>query len=83
MYLGTGCGKTHIAVLLIYELGHLIRKPEKNKCIFLAPTVALVQQVICSSTLSILYNSIISFSLQYLVTFKFESLRCNLQLTGG
>ncbi|KAH0970234.1 hypothetical protein GBA52_022390 [Prunus armeniaca] len=44
VYLGTGCGKTHIAVLLIYELGHLIRKPEKNKCIFLAPTVALVQQ---------------------------------------
>ncbi|KAJ4709652.1 Dicer-like protein [Melia azedarach] len=44
VYLGTGCGKTHIAVLLIYEFAHLIRKPQKNLCIFLAPTVALVQQ---------------------------------------
>lgn len=44
VYLGTGCGKTHIAVLLIYALGHLIRKPQKNICVFLAPTVALVQQ---------------------------------------
>ncbi|KAL3535967.1 hypothetical protein ACH5RR_004428, partial [Cinchona calisaya] len=42
--LGTGCGKTHIAVLLIYEMGHLIKKPQKRICIFLAPTVALVQQ---------------------------------------
>ncbi|XP_047944446.1 dicer-like protein 4 isoform X1 [Salvia hispanica] len=44
IYLETGCGKTHIAVLLIYEMGHLIKKPQKNICIFLAPTVALVQQ---------------------------------------
>ncbi|XP_077223182.1 dicer-like 4 isoform X2 [Tasmannia lanceolata] len=44
VYLGTGCGKTLIAVLLIYELGHLIRKPLKSVCIFLAPTVHLVQQ---------------------------------------
>ncbi|XVF48473.1 hypothetical protein PTKIN_Ptkin03bG0193100 [Pterospermum kingtungense] len=44
VYLETGCGKTHIAVLLIYELGHLIRKPQRKICIFLAPTVALVQQ---------------------------------------
>ncbi|KAK7841370.1 putative pentatricopeptide repeat-containing protein [Quercus suber] len=35
----------HIAVLLIHELGHLIRKPQKNICIILAPTVALVLQV--------------------------------------
>ncbi|KAG8372632.1 hypothetical protein BUALT_Bualt12G0086800 [Buddleja alternifolia] len=45
VYMGTGCGKTHIAVLLIYEMGHLIKKPQKNICIFLAPTVALVQQL--------------------------------------
>ena len=45
VYLGTGCGKTHIAVLLIYELGHLIRKPSRDVCIFLAPTVPLVRQV--------------------------------------
>ncbi|KAK4391354.1 Dicer-like protein 4 [Sesamum angolense] len=45
VYLETGSGKTHIAVLLIYEMGHLIRKPQKNKCIFLAPSVALVQQL--------------------------------------
>ncbi|KAK6136536.1 hypothetical protein DH2020_029732 [Rehmannia glutinosa] len=45
-YLGTGCGKTHIAVLLIYEMGHLFKRPQKNICIFLAPTVALVQQVL-------------------------------------
>ncbi|KAI4379355.1 hypothetical protein MLD38_005667 [Melastoma candidum] len=44
VYLETGCGKTHIAVLLIYELSHLIRKPQQNICVFLAPTVALVQQ---------------------------------------
>ncbi|KAF3953818.1 hypothetical protein CMV_020766 [Castanea mollissima] len=34
----------HIAVLLIHELGHLIRKPQKGICI-LTPTVALVQQI--------------------------------------
>ncbi|XXG64625.1 hypothetical protein AAC387_Pa05g2523 [Persea americana] len=44
VYLGTGCGKTHIAVLLICELGHLIRKPQRNVCVFLAPTVHLVRQ---------------------------------------
>ncbi|KAG1358938.1 putative endoribonuclease Dicer [Cocos nucifera] len=44
VYLGTGCGKTHIAVLLMYELGHLIRKPSKNVCVFLAPTIPLVRQ---------------------------------------
>ncbi|PIA45697.1 hypothetical protein AQUCO_01600137v1 [Aquilegia coerulea] len=44
VYLGTGCGKTHIAVLLIYELGHLIRKPQKSVCVFLAPTIPLVRQ---------------------------------------
>ncbi|KAF8031365.1 hypothetical protein BT93_D0530 [Corymbia citriodora subsp. variegata] len=44
VYLGTGSGKTHIAILLMYEMGHLIRKPNKNICVFLAPTVALVQQ---------------------------------------
>ena len=48
VYLGTGCGKTHIAVLLIYEQGHLIKRPQENICVFLAPTVALVQQVDCS-----------------------------------
>ncbi|VFQ61325.1 unnamed protein product [Cuscuta campestris] len=44
IYLGTGCGKTHVAVLLMYEMAHLIRKPQKNVCVFLAPTVALVEQ---------------------------------------
>uniref|UniRef100_A0A7N0UF06 Dicer-like protein 4 n=1 Tax=Kalanchoe fedtschenkoi TaxID=63787 RepID=A0A7N0UF06_KALFE len=44
VYLGTGCGKTHIAVLLIYEMGHLIRKPQKQICVFLATTVALAEQ---------------------------------------
>lgn len=46
VYLGTGCGKTHIAILLMYEMGHLIKKPQKDICIFLAPTVPLVQQVL-------------------------------------
>lgn len=45
VYLETGCGKTHIAVLLMYELRHLITKPGKGVCVFLAPTVHLVQQV--------------------------------------
>ncbi|KAE8653040.1 hypothetical protein Csa_019548 [Cucumis sativus] len=44
VYLGTGCGKTHIAILLIYELSHLIRSSQNGICVFLAPTVALVQQ---------------------------------------
>ncbi|XP_030546666.1 dicer-like protein 4 [Rhodamnia argentea] len=44
VYLGTGSGKTHIAILLMYEMAHLIRKPNKGICVFLAPTVALVQQ---------------------------------------
>ncbi|KAK2993669.1 hypothetical protein RJ640_009484 [Escallonia rubra] len=44
VYLETGSGKTHIAVCLIYEMSHLIKKPEKNLCVFLAPTVALVEQ---------------------------------------
>ncbi|PON67091.1 DNA helicase, ATP-dependent [Parasponia andersonii] len=44
VYLGTGCGKTHIAVLLMYEFGNEIRNPRKSICVFLAPTVALVQQ---------------------------------------
>ncbi|KAK7388536.1 hypothetical protein VNO78_23354 [Psophocarpus tetragonolobus] len=53
VYLGTGCGKTHIAVLVMYEMRHLIQKPQTNICIFLAPTVALVHQqakVIADST---------------------------------
>ncbi|XP_061375757.1 dicer-like protein 4 isoform X1 [Gastrolobium bilobum] len=53
VYLGTGCGKTRIAVLLMHEMGHLIRKPQKSVCVFLAPTVALVDQqakVIAEST---------------------------------
>ncbi|KAL8152481.1 hypothetical protein V2J09_010241 [Rumex salicifolius] len=44
VYLETGCGKTHIAILLMYEMGHLIKKPQKDICVFLAPTVALVNQ---------------------------------------
>ncbi|XP_019453233.1 PREDICTED: dicer-like protein 4 isoform X2 [Lupinus angustifolius] len=44
VYLGTGCGKTHISVLLMHEMGNLIRKPQKDICVFLAPTVALVHQ---------------------------------------
>uniref|UniRef100_A0A7N2MLL4 HIT domain-containing protein n=1 Tax=Quercus lobata TaxID=97700 RepID=A0A7N2MLL4_QUELO len=42
----------HIAVLLIHELGHLIRKPQKGICIILTPMVALVQQVISGCWLS-------------------------------
>lgn len=45
VYLETGCGKTHIAVLLMYEMRNLIKKPQKNICVFLAPTNALVEQV--------------------------------------
>ncbi|KAI3796093.1 hypothetical protein L1987_38757 [Smallanthus sonchifolius] len=43
VYLETGCGKTHIAVLLIYETIRRM-KTKKDICIFLAPTVALVEQ---------------------------------------
>ncbi|KAM7263172.1 hypothetical protein ACFE04_000855 [Oxalis oulophora] len=44
VYLGTGSGKTHIAVLLIDEMSHFIKKPQSKICIFLAPTNALVEQ---------------------------------------
>lgn len=42
--LETGCGKTLIAILLMCDMGHLIKKPQKNVCVFLAPTVVLVHQ---------------------------------------
>ncbi|XP_042002405.1 dicer-like protein 4 isoform X1 [Salvia splendens] len=42
--LETGAGKTHIAVLVMYEMRHLFNKPQDSVCIFLAPTTALVQQ---------------------------------------
>ncbi|KAH6779315.1 dicer-like 4 [Perilla frutescens var. hirtella] len=42
--LGTGAGKTHIAVLIMYEMRHLFKNPQKSICIFLAPTIALVHQ---------------------------------------
>ena len=67
VYLETGCGKTHIAVLLMYELRHLILKPQKNICVFLAPTVALVQQVMW---FSMIWNMTSTF--QFRVIFKFE-----------
>ena len=52
----------HIVVLLIHELGHLIRKPHKGICVILTPTVALVQQV--SYYLSCWFcNLIVSFGL--------------------
>ncbi|KAL8242948.1 hypothetical protein R6Q59_013250 [Mikania micrantha] len=44
VYLETGCGKTHIAVLLIYETIRRLKNSKKDICIFLAPTVALVEQ---------------------------------------
>ncbi|KAI3744431.1 hypothetical protein L1987_57511 [Smallanthus sonchifolius] len=44
VYLETGCGKTHIAVLLIYETIRRMKMTKKDICIFLAPTVALVEQ---------------------------------------
>lgn len=65
VYLGTGCGKTHIAVLLIYEMGQLIRKPQKSICVFLAPTVALVQQV----------SLFFIFFLAFAQTFKFYDIK--------
>nr|AIE15767.1 Dicer-like protein 4b [Salvia miltiorrhiza] len=44
VYLGTGAGKTHIAVLLMYEMAHLFKNPQRSVCIFLAPTTALIHQ---------------------------------------
>ena len=52
----------HIAVLLIHELGHLIRKPQKGICIILTPMVALVQQVSCYLSCCFC-NLIVSFGL--------------------
>ncbi|KAH9603173.1 hypothetical protein KSS87_008418 [Heliosperma pusillum] len=44
--LETGCGKTLIAILLMCHMRHLIKKPQTNLCIFLAPTVVLQAKVI-------------------------------------
>ena len=52
----------HIVVLLIHELGHLIRKPQKGICVILTPMVALVQQVSCYLSCCF-FNLIVSFSL--------------------
>jgi hypothetical protein len=68
VYLGTGCGKTHIAVLLIYEMGHLIRQPQKSACVFLAPTVALVHQVRFSCLKIFFLDLLFDFWMMY--TFK-------------
>ena len=45
VHIRTGGGKTHIAVLLMHEFAHRIKKPSKEVCIFLAPTSPLVRQV--------------------------------------
>ncbi|KNA22477.1 hypothetical protein SOVF_033880 isoform A [Spinacia oleracea] len=42
--LETGCGKTLIAILLMCDMAHIIKKPQNNVCVFLAPTVVLVHQ---------------------------------------
>ncbi|KAK9992993.1 hypothetical protein SO802_022696 [Lithocarpus litseifolius] len=64
----------HIAVLLIHELGLLIRKPQKGICVILTPMVALVQQVIwlvhCTimkCCYFVLTNEILSFILEKLL----------------
>jgi len=44
VYLETGCGKTHIAVMLLQHFSPLIRKPKKGIAVFLCPTVFLVHQ---------------------------------------
>jgi len=42
-------GDNHIAVLLIHELGHLIRKPQKSICICIRkPQKSWVTQIIYS-----------------------------------
>ncbi|KAH9296947.1 hypothetical protein KI387_028629, partial [Taxus chinensis] len=44
VYLETGMGKTLIAILLMEEFSERIKKPGRNVCVFLAPTVPLVEQ---------------------------------------
>lgn len=45
VYLETGCGKTHVAVMLLQHIADLIRKPSTRIAVFLCPSVPLVQQV--------------------------------------
>lgn len=45
VYLETGCGKTHIAVMLLQHIAPVIRKPSTRVAVFLCPTVYLVRQV--------------------------------------
>ena len=48
--LETGCGKTHIAVLLMKYIALSLQKEHKEYLIiFLAPAVALVKQVMLST----------------------------------
>lgn len=44
VYLETGCGKTHVAVMLPQHIADLIRKPSTRIAVFLCPSVPLVQQ---------------------------------------
>ncbi|KAG0565599.1 hypothetical protein KC19_7G000600 [Ceratodon purpureus] len=44
VYLETGCGKTHIAVMLLQHIAPVIRKPSTKVAVFLCPTVYLVRQ---------------------------------------
>lgn len=45
VYLETGSGKTLIAVMLLRNYAHLIRKPSPYIAVFLVPSVVLVTQV--------------------------------------
>jgi ERCC4-related helicase len=49
VYLETGCGKTHIAVMLLEHIAPAIRKPSTRFAVFLCPTVYLVLQVLSFS----------------------------------
>ncbi|XP_039131654.1 endoribonuclease Dicer homolog 4-like isoform X2 [Dioscorea cayenensis subsp. rotundata] len=56
VFLRTGGGKTHIAVLLMYELRNEILKPSRSICVFLAPTGALVKQVLVMTPQILLHS---------------------------
>ncbi|XP_052184122.1 endoribonuclease Dicer homolog 2-like isoform X2 [Diospyros lotus] len=44
VFLGTGSGKTLIAIMLLRSYAYLLRKPSRNIGVFLVPTVVLVPQ---------------------------------------
>lgn len=59
VFLETGSGKTLIAIMLMRNYAHLLRKPSSSLAVFLVPTVVLVSQVSANSGIFKCWNFIV------------------------